>query len=87
MLSKVRAVPCHAPFGSRLNYLFVCSKFYVATDRVESSCTADINMGPVVRLKDSDEVGTFRLLWKEDQKLLIIQNRTNKYIHKVNLYY
>lgn len=52
----------HGPFGEGLNYLFVCPEIDVATDRVKSSCTADVNMSLVVRLKDPDEVGTFRLL-------------------------
>lgn len=64
----------HGPFGEGLNYLFVCSKLNVATNWVKSSCTADINMSLVVRLKDSDKVGTFCLLWKEAQTISTIIN-------------
>lgn len=71
MLSKVRAISCHAPLVGGLNYLSVYSKLNVSTDRVEGSCAADINMGPVVGLKNPDKICTFCLLGKREEKLIL----------------
>lgn len=57
--------------SEEINYLFVCSKFNVSTERVKRSCAADINMGSVVRLKNPDKIGTFCLLGKERERLFL----------------
>lgn len=65
MLNKMRAIPWHVRLVRKLNYLFVSPKLNVSTERVKCSCATDINMGPVVRLKNSDKIGAFCLLGKE----------------------